>query len=106
MLTMPSECRTALIAALRSGRYKQSLKYMRTANDEYDILGVALDIMGFTEWGSIDKDGVYVPHFDARERVIESIRLWPVLEAMYDAGLTEASFPQLADWLTDNTAPA
>lgn len=101
MHALPAQFRTDLLAALRSGKYKQGSKYMRSADDEYCPLGVALDVLG-VNWGRLEGPA-YNPVFSERQFLLNSVVFWPVIEAIGDLLIGNEPFPKLADWIEANT---
>lgn len=59
------------VAALRSGKYKQGQRYLRSCNDEYCCLGVLADIEG-VQWELTKQCGAYY----SRNRRSTSIYLY------------------------------
>jgi hypothetical protein len=101
---LPAKFRTDLLVALRSGKYKQGRAYLRSANDEYCPLGVALDVLGVS-WGE-PEGPAYNPIFSERQFLLNSVGFWPVMEAMADLLVASGPFPAIADWIEANTVAA
>jgi hypothetical protein len=68
---LPDTFRTGLLVALRSGKYKQGIAYLRSGDDEYCPLGVALDVLGVC-WGK-PEGPAYYPIFSERQFLLNSV---------------------------------
>lgn len=92
-----------LIDALRSGRYAHGRKYLRSSDDKYCPMGVALDLLGVS-W-RLDGDA-YNTDYVHREKLAAKVGLWPVIGAIFRAETEsgrEWSFHDYANWLETNT---
>lgn len=56
---MKPEVKEAWIKALRSGKYKQGQRRLRTNDGKFCCLGVLCDISGLAEWGTGKGPGAY-----------------------------------------------
>lgn len=101
MYVLPAKFRTDLLAALRSGKYKQGDTCLRSTEDEFCVHGVALDLLGMN-WGK-KKRGSYNPNYVEREKLTDSVYFWPVMMAMFDARVISKPFLNVADWIEANT---
>ena len=96
------------LEALRSGKYKQGRKKLRSEDDEFCCLGVLCDISGQGQWKlepssycyykEEERDFYGLPSFMVN---IDGARgVWGELVTMND--IDKLSFPEIAEWIEKN----
>lgn len=128
MIKFPSKTRTAWLEALRSGKYKQDHRRLKS-NDGFCCLGVLCDVMG-TKWQAFtDQDGIITFKTENGNNAIPSPvdvgkDVYNALHAVvvYDTNNPRASvnlrdalismndqdgktFNEIADFIDENTIP-
>lgn len=94
-LKMDPEVKTKLLAALRSGEYKQAQEYLHRG-DGFCCLGVLCDL-----YRKEKGEGVWYPHIDGREHMFSEFKLPGTADAAFSphevnlwAGLSHNRNPQ------------
>ena len=116
MKKLPTDIKQKWVAALRSGKYKQGIGYLRSTSDEYCCLGVLCDMSNSDTWV---KEGDYyklpsgsdtVPKFGDIDATVYDVLGQMVYDEDYDDydimnHLTQMndnkklSFEQIATWI-------
>lgn len=105
---MNQRIKAAWLEALRSGKYQQGIKYLRTADDKYCCLGVLCDISGKGDWlpTKYDLSRPYMkeywlgqPPSDVIDEADLTIIHCDQLAAMNDSGKT---FEEIAQYIEKN----
>lgn len=104
---MKKELKEKWLEELRSGRYAQGRKALRSADDKFCCLGVLADIVAPEEWEQRVPDSCYYSHW-ARSgsslwMVKEEIDLYsPATSTLITMNDTGSSFEEIADWIEEN----
>lgn len=97
------------LEALRSGKYKQGRKKLRSEDDEFCCLGVLCDISGQGQWKLEPSSYCY---YKEEERDFHGLPLF--MEEFSGIGarteedliglndIDELSFPEIANWIEEN----
>lgn len=123
MIKLPTDIKTQWLEALRSGKYKQGTRFLRSPGDEFCCLGVLCDLVDSTKWKTVPTpspsgylirwgEGQSMPDRSLlktlNEPLFEALSYYPLDEGqsvfimlahMNDRG---ASFTEIATWIEEN----
>ena len=111
---MHLEVANKVVAALRSGKFKQGKMRLKNCSDEFCVLGVICEVSGLGTWRSIDGSREYLLPNGAVEAAVlpPDVKEWagmvscvggyPNGSLMYDNDTKEKSFEELADFIEKN----